>query len=692
MLRLRKILLCDKLFYFLLLIVLFYSFIYLSFYKVESNYRINDKNFKLIIKNYNIDGNKLTLYFDNVIGIYYFELESYKTFFIRNINLGDKIYINGDLSIPSNNTIPNTFNYKSYLEHNNIKYILNIKSYKKIKNNKNIFLRFKNNIYKRIDSINNEYLYAFILGKSSYINGESYDNYKTNGITHLFALSGLHVSLFSSFLLYLLNKLKVGEVKTFIITSLFLIFFSFIASFTPSILRATIFFILSQINKIYYFYVKPINLLYLTFIILLLINPNYLFNTGFLLSFCITFFIILFNEKKEGKKSIIKISILSSLASLPIIINLSHEINIIGFINNIFFIPYVSYIVFPVSLLILVFSKANAILIFFTIIMEKVSEISSNSLNVTLYFSHINLFLIIIYYIILIIVICNNKKKYKVIFIFLLVFIYIKPIFNKNIYVYFIDVGQGDSSLIVTKNNKSILIDTGGKIKYDTSEWSKRNRDYNLMKSSLIPFYKSIGLKKINYLILTHGDYDHMGDSINLVNNFKVEKVIFNCGEFNELENELIDVLKNKNIKYDKCIKELDVDNIKLSFLQTKYYDNENDNSNVIYTKINGYKFMFMGDAGIEKEKDILDKYNISNIDVLKIGHHGSKTSSSKEFINELNSNYSIISVGKNNRYGHPSKEVLNNLDNSKIYRTDWDGSITFKIKNNKLEIKTCMP
>ena len=189
-----------------------------------------------------------------------------------------------------------------------------------------------------------------------------------------------------------------------------------------------------------------------------------------------------------------------------------------------------------------------------------------------------------------------------------------------------------------------------------------------------------------------HGDFDHMGEAINLVNNFKVEKVIFNCGEYNDLEKELIKVLDKKKIKYYSCIKELNIDKNKLYFLQTKEYDNENDNSNVIYTELNGYKFMFMGDAGIEKEKDILDKYNLSKIDVLKVGHHGSKTSSNKEFINEINPKYSVISVGKNNRYGHPNKEVLDNLDNSKIYRTDQDGSIMFKIKNNELNIETCEP
>ena len=183
-----------------------------------------------------------------------------------------------------------------------------------------------------------------------------------------------------------------------------------------------------------------------------------------------------------------------------------------------------------------------------------------------------------------------------------------------------------------------------------------------------------------------------MGEAINLVNNFKVEKVIINCGPYNDLEKELIKVLNKKKIKYYSCIKELNIDNNKLYFLQTKEYDNENDNSNVIYTELGGYKFMFMGDAGVDKEKDILDKYNITDIDVLKVGHHGSKTSSSKNFIEIINPKYSIISVGKNNRYGHPNKEVLGNLDNSKIYRTDQDGSIVFKIKNNKLKIETYSP
>ncbi|MBQ4263668.1 MAG: hypothetical protein IJB83_05480 [Bacilli bacterium] len=183
-----------------------------------------------------------------------------------------------------------------------------------------------------------------------------------------------------------------------------------------------------------------------------------------------------------------------------------------------------------------------------------------------------------------------------------------------------------------------------------------------------------------------------MGEAITLVENFKVEKVIFSCGEFNDLEQNLIKVLDKKKIEYYSCIKEINIDDYKLHFLNTHDYGNENDNSNVIYTELNGYKFMFMGDAGVDVEEDLIEEYNLQDIDVLKVGHHGSKTSSGEKFITEINPKYSIISVGKNNRYGHPKDSVLDNLKYSQIYRTDQDGSIMFKINKDKLKIETCTP
>lgn len=245
-----------------------------------------------------------------------------------------------------------------------------------------------------------------------------------------------------------------------------------------------------------------------------------------------------------------------------------------------------------------------------------------------------------------------------------------------------LDVGQGDAILLRLKN-KSILIDTGG-----IKNYSGQNID--LTSNTLLPYLKSLGLYKLDYLILTHGDYDHMGESINLVNNFNVHNVILNCGDLNELETNLISLLEDKKINYNVCIDKLKVNNYELAFINEGIYDNENDNSNVIYLNINNYKLLLMGDASKKVETSLISKYNLHDIDVLKVGHHGSKTSSSKEFIDFIKPKYSLISVGKNNRYNHPAKETINNLA-SYIYRTDEVGSIMFRFNKTGLKIKTCI-
>ena len=673
-LKLRIILLCDYLYYILLFITCIFLLININ-KKIDVPILTNN-SYELIINDYKINDKTITIYFDNIIGKYYVDNNEKVKEFKDNYSFGDKIYIEGEISVPNNNTIPNNFNYKDYLYHKYIYYIIKIDKIKIISKNDNIFLNIKNSIYKRIDKIKyNDYLYAFILGKSYYIDSEVLNNYKINGITHLFALSGLHVSMFSSIILFILKKIKLSEKLSYFITSLFLIFFAFIASFTPSIVRSVLFFILSSINNVYYLYIKPKYLLYIVFSILIFINPFYIYDTGFILSFCISFFILLFNEKNKINNnllSILVISILSTLSSLPIIINMSYEINILGFINNLFFIPYVTYIVFPLSIIVVFISKLSFILNFLIIIMEYISKVSSNILNVKLIFPKMSLFLIIIYYVLLILIV--KKINLKKIFIIYLSFLYFRCNFDKNNYVYFIDVGQGDSALIVTKNNKSILIDTGGKV----------GSNYSLMKSNVIPFFKSIGIRKLDYLFITHGDYDHAGYGIDLVNNFNVKNRFTNKGKYNSLEKKLN--IKSFNNSYIK------IDNVEIYSLNSKLYNNENSDSLVLLVIIDNYKLLFMGDASINTEKDIMNNYDIGDVFILKVGHHGSKTSSSEEFINSVNPKYSIISVGKNNKFGHPNKEVLDNLSNSKIYRTDIDGSIMFKIKKDKLRIETYSP
>ena len=601
---------------------------------------------------------------------------------IDNISYGDYLKIKGKFYKPNNNTNFNLFNYKKYLLSKKIIYIVNANNIKIIKKNNNIFFKLKNILLNKIEKCNKSkgYLRTFIFADKNYISDDLILNYQNLGIIHLFAVSGMHVSL----VVLLLSKILkfIESKKRYLIISLVLLLYMFLTNFTISMVRSSIQFILFSINKLFNLKIKNINIVILLFSILLLYNPYYIYNIGFLFTFVISFSLILFNKVINRGNVIIKsfkLSIISFLSSLPILINNFNQVNFFSIFYNLFYVPFVSFILFPFSLLTLLFSFLDNINYVFITVFENISGILSKNNLLTFNIAKVPIVLIVIYYIILYRLFSkyNKKKLINLIMIIIIFILYKKYLLVPQIT--FIDIGQGDSSLIRLKN-KNILIDTGGNVRYSIS------------KNILMPYIKSEGINKIDYLIISHGDYDHMGEAITLVNNFKVDKVIFNCGELNNLEKELIKVLDKKKIKYYSCIKELNIDKNKLYFLQTKEYDNENDNSNVIYTELNGYKFMFMGDAGIDKEKDILEKYNISNIDVLKVGHHGSKTSSSEEFINEMNQKYSVISVGKKNRYGHPNKEVLENLENSKIYRTDQDGSIMFKIKNNKLKIETCSP
>ena len=611
-----------------------------------------------------------------------------------NLKIGSIVKVEGKLDYPKKNTNFNLFNYKNYLLSEKIYFVLTANKITYIKDTDNIFFKAKNLLINYINNFKTkDYLYTFILGNTSLLEQDTKKSFQNNGISHLFAVSGMHITLISTLLMYLLKKITKNHDISYIITIFILLFYTFITNFSSSILRAFLLFLLIYINKKFKFNLKTIEIIMLILLIVLMYNPFYIYSIGFKFTFIISIILILFSKKINNFKNyfskLLMTSLISFFISLPIVINNFFEINLISPLLNLIFVLFISIIIFPFSLISLIFPFLDNTFYIIVKFMENISIYINNTLSINIIIGKMNLIMIVIYY--LLTLICLNKvlvKKYiYVLPIITLILIYSNiNYFNKNLIVTMLDVGQGDSLMIAFPNNKSnILIDTGGIVNF-----TKTN--YEISTSTIIPYLKSIGIKKINYLVLTHGDYDHMGEAVNLVNGFKVEQVVFNCGEFNDLEKELIKVLNQKKIKYYSCVKELNIDNNKLYFLQTKKYDNENDNSNVIYTELNGYKFMFMGDAGVDKEKDILDKYNLSNVDVLKVGHHGSKTSSSKEFIDEINPKYGIISVGKNNIYGHPNKEVLNNLENSKIYRTDQDGSIMFKIKNDKLEIETCSP
>lgn len=594
--------------------------------------------------------------------------------YIENIELGDKVVVKGKYTLPKKATIPNNFDYQKYLYNNHIFYIMYAEELKIIKKNQNITFKIKKYILDKTSNYtNNGYLNAFIIGDKTDL--EFYETYQNNGISHLFALSGMHISMLSLIIYKLVNKFKHKD----LIVIMFLLFYITLTNFSASILRTIIFFIILKLNKKLDLNISTKNTLLITLFIIMIYNPLIVFDIGFQYSGLVTFGLIVSTKyyKKNYFYNLFITSFIALLFSVPITLYNNYELNLLSILNNLINVPLITFVIYPLSLLTFLLKFLEPIYNLTINLLEFINNISSIfSLNIIVPKVHIIFYLI--YYLLIYLYIESNNKKYILIACLYLLSFKLKPFIDRNNYVYYLDVGQGDSSLIIY-NDIVVMNDTGGTSNYDVS-------------SGCIKLLKSLGYSHIDYLILTHGDFDHMGDSIYLINNYKVKNVVLNNDDFNELETNLIKELKNKKIKYYQNVEKMPISNNIITILNTEEYDNENDNSNVIYIELNNYKFMFMGDAGVDKEKDILERYNISNIDVLKVGHHGSKTSSSKSFINKINPKYSIISVGKNNRYGHPNKEVLNNLDHSKIYRTDEDGSIMFKIKNNKLTIETCSP
>lgn len=685
MIKLRTILLQSNIYRVTIVGVIIYALIVTLLPKYESVYKESEEDFLCSIDNYKIEEDKMKLELvckEKLVGSYYFKNDEYK-FFKKKVNIGSSVIVKGKLVSPKNNTVPYLFNYKKYLYNKRVYYTLKIDSIKILNENSNPFIKLKNRVIKHVNSYKDStYLYAFILGKTELISDEVLTSYRENGISHLFALSGLHVSIFSSILLFILKKLRFKEILNYVLIFIFLLLFSFITGFSPSILRATLLFFLLSINKVFYLNIRTLDILYLVFIILVIINPFIIYNLSFILSFTAAFFLIFSSDLLKGKNyfvSLFKVSLLSYFASLPLSIYYFGYTNLLGTILNLVFVPLVSFVVFPLTLLTFIISKFYSILNITTNLLESLSLLF-NKFKIIIYFPRINLIFVFIYLSILMLYIKFKKKICLYLIIVLLIFFKIRPYMDNNTYIYYIDVGQGDSILVVTPHlNKTILIDTGGIVSFN------ENYKSNIVKNKTIPFFRRIGINKVDYLFLTHGDYDHAGEANVLLSNFCVKKVFINKGNINNIE-------KKINNKEVLTLKNFVIDNIKVNSLNNNVFNNENVDSTILLFNIYDYKFLFMGDASIKTEEYLLNNYILPNVDILKVGHHGSYTSTSTDFINVIKPKYSVISVGENNMYKHPNKSVLDILDNTKLFRTDVDGTIEVKISKKRYKIKTYVP
>lgn len=597
------------------------------------------------------------------------------TDFDNNFLLGQKVECIGTISLPKQNTNFYLFNYRNYLKSKKIFYQMEAECV--VTKEKVSFLyKTKNNIVNRIEKLRSKgYLKSFILGSTSDIDSDVLDSYRNNGISHLLAISGMHVTFLVG--LFIIFKRKYLLIPI-------LIFYLFLANFPISMIRTILFFVLNMLNKkINLNLSTSILFIYFTMFILWW-NPYLIYNIGFIYSFIITFYLILFSKLFNSKSKIKNICILPLfifLITIPINIMNNFSLNILTPVYNLIFVPIVSTILFPISFLVFIFPILDKGYYFIWTILESVS---SNLLSIDIVFCYIPFYIFAGYYIIITFILhklLSNEYKYIGIIFIILILHYFYPNFRNYGVIQMLDVGQGDSIIIsYPNNNLNILIDTGGLINSNQSKY---------VNNITVPTLKSLGIKKLDYLIITHGDADHAGETMYLLEKVKVKKVLFNSGSLSDLEIEIIKYLEENKIEYSFISEELvNHNNIQLYFLNSVNYNNENEDSLVLLFKIKGFISLFMGDAGINSENKILKEYNLSTVDILKVGHHGSKNSSSEYFINSVNPDIALISAGKNNFYGHPHKEIINNLQFCDTYITSTHGAIKIKIDKKVLVTK----
>ena len=665
--RLRHILQSKHLIKIITIIIFIITLLYTNYYPFKSKYTKDDKEFIGIVTKYEVKEDKITIEIktkEKLLITYKYQDKEF-----NNLSYGDKIKVKGTLITPSKNTNQNTFNYQKYLYYKKIYYIVEATSINKIANNHNYLYTIKNTLYQKINKLKSSNYIKTLLFCDNTLSKEIKESYRINGISHLFSVSGMHINFFVSIIYLYLNKITYNKRIKYLITNIFIITYLILFP-SSSLLRSAVMSILYSINYLLKLKIKKIDILLLILGVSLLINPFIIYDLGYIYSYTITFFLVLSSstlKKKNKINKIIYISLLSFLVSIPITIYNSFEINIISILLNIILVPIISIIILPLTILTYIFPILDSILYLFTNTLETISLFISK-INITkIIFPKPSLLIIVLYYII--ILLSYQNKKYFYLNIILLIIIYISPYLNSNFEVVMFEVGEADCHLIKYPYNKNtILIDTG-------------KNEYKI-KNEVIPYLKSIGIKKIDYLIITHGDLDHIGGSITLINNFQVKNVILNKGTFTDLEKELIKNLNKKKIPYQININKINISNHTIYLLNNTKYNNENDNSIITYFTYQKYKFLYMGDASITTEDNLLENYNLNNISILKVGHHGSNTSSSKDFISQINPSISLISVGENNIYHHPNKEVINNLFKSRIYRTDINNMVKLTINS----------
>lgn len=634
---------------------------------------------------------------------------------IPSIKYGDSLYIEGEFKQPEEARNYKGYNYKQYLKTKKIIGTVELEKAKILKSSNGSFIH---NIQKYIkDTINGtltdeegNLLLAILLGDKDKLSEDIQESFKTSNLSHMLAVSGAHVSYIILGLTYVLQNSIIGKKNEKIVCIIFLLVFMAITNFTPSVTRACIMAVLTLFSGIIYRKSDVYTNISVAALITLIFNPYSLLDLGFQLSYGGTIGIIIFIKRIQEKKSNSKVinyikqmALVSIYANIIIIPIMMYHFNTVSFtfiISNIMASPILGIIVITGFLFIIasitVKPLTRLIAIFIKPILSiliKISQICSklpfsNILVVTPY-----MFNVISYYAIILYCIKSKKNnKCKIIICLLIVLIlinFIIYIFPQKLRIFFIDVGQGDSTLIITPDKKTVLIDGGGSDSFDVGE------------KVLLPYLLDRRILKIDYVLISHFDTDHCGGILTIMEKVKVKNIIIseqaehseNYERFKKLmihkKIRLIEVKKGDKIKIGRYSE------FKILFPTSRLLSENplNNNSIVAQFNYNNFKMLFTGDIEKLAEQQILktEKAEI-RADILKVAHHGSKTSSIPEFIKAVRPKIALIGVGKNNTFGHPNQQTIKNLENIKcrIYRTDLQGEIIIKIdQKGRMNVKS---
>lgn len=589
------------------------------------------------------------------------------------------------------------FDYRTYLKHEGIYRIGNLSSIVGMRRQTSLTLveRLHDLRRKAIVSIQQNfpapmqhYMTGLLFGYLDKSFDEMSDIYTSLGIIHLFALSGMQVGFFVGVFRYFFLRLGLRRDYVDILQIPFSLVYAGLTGFSVSVVRSLIQSGLGNIG------VKRLDNLALTMMILFSIMPNFLLTTGGILSFAYAFILsfIDFVELESYQKKIVE-SLAISLGSLPILIYFFSVFQPMSILLTAIFSLAFDTLMLPVLSVVFLLSPLVRLSIFnsFFIVLEDVIKLTMNFLGGPIVFGKPSIGILVFLLFSLGVLYDDRQKRKVMIFLVSLVallFFQIKHPLENEVTV--VDIGQGDSIFVRDVKGHTLLIDVGGKVSFSQKEgWQERLSDSNADRT-LIPYLNSRGVGKIDQLVLTHTDTDHMGDMLEVAKQVKIGEVLVSQGSLTKPD--FVAKLQAMKTRV-RVVSAGDSLPIMGSSLQVLYPirvgDGSNNDSVVLYGKLLGKNFLFTGDLEEEGECEVMASYPNLPVDVLKAGHHGSKGSSSPAFLAHISPQIALISAGQNNRYKHPHQETLERFraQNMTIYRTDEQGAIRFRgLKHWKIE------